>query len=126
VRGTGRTAAGEVEQQSALVTAIINGEISGNDKIICVFDCQQICQQRSNKGAAPEYYRSFRWLISSLDQGEKTCKYINVSGVISVICVLAGVWDKKVQQAKVRCACPIPTSALKPSAFCYLPLYHLQ
>jgi hypothetical protein len=25
-----------------------------NDKIFFVFDCQQICQQRSNKGVVPE------------------------------------------------------------------------
>jgi hypothetical protein len=54
VRGFGRTAAGAVEQESALVRAIISGKISGNDKIFCVFDCQQICQQRSNKGVVPE------------------------------------------------------------------------
>jgi hypothetical protein len=31
VRGFGRTAAGEVEQESALVTATINGKVSGNE-----------------------------------------------------------------------------------------------
>jgi hypothetical protein len=36
VRGFGRTAAGEVEQESALVTATINGKISGNE-IVFVF-----------------------------------------------------------------------------------------
>jgi hypothetical protein len=32
VKGFGRTAAGEVEQESALVMATINGNISGNEK----------------------------------------------------------------------------------------------
>jgi len=77
----------------------------------CIFDCQQNCQQWSNKGVVPEQYQSFRWLIPSLDRSEKTCETLNVSSVISVICVLAGVWNTKVQQAKVRCACPIPTLA---------------
>jgi hypothetical protein len=54
IRKTGRTAAGELKQESALVTAIINGKISSNDKNICVFDCQQNCQQRSNKGVVLE------------------------------------------------------------------------
>jgi hypothetical protein len=42
-----------MEQESALVTATINGTVSGNDKFFCVFDCQQICQQRSFKGVVP-------------------------------------------------------------------------
>jgi hypothetical protein len=37
-----------------LVMAIISGKISGNDKIFCAFDCQQNCQQRSNRGVVPE------------------------------------------------------------------------
>src|ERR1035438_3873451 len=53
-------------------------------------------------------------LIPSLDQSEKICDSSNVSSVISVTCVLAGVWDKKVQEAKARCACPIPTFWLAP------------
>jgi hypothetical protein len=32
VRGTGRTAAGEVKQENALVTAILNGKIPNNSK----------------------------------------------------------------------------------------------
>ncbi|MGD1089786.1 MAG: hypothetical protein ABR955_13855, partial [Verrucomicrobiota bacterium] len=66
VRGFGRTAAGEVEQESALVTAIISG-ILDNGKIFCVFDCQQNCQQRSFNRVVPELFSSFRWLIPSLD-----------------------------------------------------------
>jgi hypothetical protein len=50
----GRPLAGEVKQESALVTAIISDKILGNDKIFCVFDCQQNCQQRSFNRVVPE------------------------------------------------------------------------